>query len=239
MVKRYPGTCRTDRCRWAARWSPGGPTAQATVPATKAGRLHHRSTCAHRPISVRGASHRSLAWATHKGGRSGDRAAALRPPDLLRITRGVDRVTRQGVGRTGCGLRDPRTPCRGGISRSWRTFHGQGEHLLRSHPYGRKRELLELPGAADRLRSRRGRTGRLIENPEPGSPSTNQVRESVLSSPSRSQEPSGCSAKALIRPSPKLPTSRSPLNRPKPAGAGAIPQGALSWPWVAIRVIRF
>ena len=176
MVKRYPGTCRTDRCRWAARWSPGGPSAQATVPATKAGRLHHRSTCAHRPISVRGASHRSLAWATHQGGRSGDRAAALRPPDLLRITRGVDRVTRQGVGRTGCGLRDPRTPCRGGISRSWRTFHGQGERLLRSHPYGRKRELLELPGAADRLRSRRGRTGRLIENPrtwfafdEPGS----------------------------------------------------------------------
>jgi hypothetical protein len=28
MVKRYPGTCRTDRCRWAASCSPAGAFAQ-------------------------------------------------------------------------------------------------------------------------------------------------------------------------------------------------------------------
>jgi hypothetical protein len=87
VATRYPGTCRTDRCRWAATCSPAGAFGQATVPATKAGRLHNRSTCAHQPVSIRGASHRSRAWARHQGCRSGDRAAALRPPDLVRITR--------------------------------------------------------------------------------------------------------------------------------------------------------
>ena len=35
--------------------------------------------------------------------------------------------------------------------------------------------------------------------------------------------------KALMWPSPKLPTSRSPLNCPKLLGARAMPQGELSW----------
>ena len=36
-------------------------------------------------------------------------------------------------------------------------------------------------------------------------------------------------------PSPKLPTSRSPLKRPKLSGATARPQGAFSWPCCATR----
>ena len=50
IVKRYRGTCRTDRCRWAASCSPAGAFAQARLPATKAGRLNNRSTCARRPV---------------------------------------------------------------------------------------------------------------------------------------------------------------------------------------------
>jgi hypothetical protein len=90
IVKRYPGTCRTGRCRWAASRSPGGPSAQTRLPATKAGRLNDRSTCARRPVSIRGASTDRAPGQRTRGGRSGDRAAALRPPDLLRITRGFE-----------------------------------------------------------------------------------------------------------------------------------------------------
>ena len=41
--------------------------------------------------------------------------------------------------------------------------------------------------------------------------------------------------KAWIRPSPKLPISRSPENWPKFAGAIVMPHGELSTPWVAKR----
>src|SRR5436190_21891807 len=46
--------------------------------------------------------------------------------------------------------------------------------------------------------------------------------------PARSKPPFASGAYALILPSPKLPTSRSLLNRPKSDGAHASPHGALS-----------
>src|SRR5579863_8108018 len=45
-------------------------------------------------------------------------------------------------------------------------------------------------------------------------------------------------AKMLIFPSPKLPISTSPASEPNPAGATAIPQGALSAPAVANRLTK-
>src|SRR5439155_16512379 len=48
------------------------------------------------------------------------------------------------------------------------------------------------------------------------------------STPARSKPPFASGAYALILPSPKLPTSRSPLKRPKSAGAHASPHGAFN-----------
>src|SRR5436190_1910502 len=53
--------------------------------------------------------------------------------------------------------------------------------------------------------------------------------------PAGCQVPSGACAYAWIVPSPKLPTSRSPLNVPKLSGAFARPHGASSCPRVATR----
>src|SRR6266487_2090117 len=59
------------------------------------------------------------------------------------------------------------------------------------------------------------------------------------STPARSKLPFASGAYALILPSPKLPTSRSPLQRPKSDGAHASPHGAFSWPCWATRATRF
>jgi hypothetical protein len=45
-------------------------------------------------------------------------------------------------------------------------------------------------------------------------------------------------SKALMRPLPKLPTSRSPEKRPKPAGAMAMPQGAFNNPRLTTRAMN-
>src|SRR6058998_3597647 len=72
------------------------------------------------------------------------------------------------------------------------------------------------------------------------SPSMTSLRPSaVRSAPMSSNVPSGSSWYAFTWPSPKLPTSRSPPNRPKLAGASARPHGAFSWPCCATRTSRF
>jgi hypothetical protein len=70
--ERYPARCRTDRCRWAA--------SSLTAPAPTL-------------ISIRRESHRSRLGEQPGAKRSGDRAAALRPPDLVSITRGLGPAT--------------------------------------------------------------------------------------------------------------------------------------------------
>jgi hypothetical protein len=86
-----PGTCRTDRCRWAASrsaaaHSPGRNPATETAPETI--ELTRRPPSG----SALRATQRSCS-SNNQGGRSGDQAAAPRPPDRLRITRGLDPVT--------------------------------------------------------------------------------------------------------------------------------------------------
>src|SRR5207247_7396351 len=58
------------------------------------------------------------------------------------------------------------------------------------------------------------------------------------SSPSCVYVPLAPRAYALIWPSPKFPTSRSPLKRPTSDGACASPHGAFSWPGSATRATR-
>src|SRR2546429_3324768 len=72
------------------------------------------------------------------------------------------------------------------------------------------------------------------------SPSMTSFRPSaVRSDPMSSKVPSDVSWYAFTWPSPKLPTIRSPPNRPKLAGASARPHGAFNWPCCATRTSRF
>src|SRR5881396_3220290 len=87
-------------------------------------------------------------------------------------------------------------------------------------------------------------TGPLLTVPCPNrnaqSPSMTSFRPSVVrSAPMSSNVPSGVSWYAFTWPSPKLPMSRSPPNRPKLAGASARPHGAFNRPCCATRTSRF
>jgi hypothetical protein len=81
MVKRYPGTCRTDRCRWAASCPLAAPST-GNIPTTKPPETISRMTRwfqrarSNSPISP------GQAIRTRE---SGDRAAAPRPPDVVSI----------------------------------------------------------------------------------------------------------------------------------------------------------
>jgi len=90
-----------------------------------------------------------------------------------------------------------------------------------------------LEEAIDRVVA--GPAAALLPKPIPHRPSIQIGRWSVpLRTPCGTQ-PSAVSRNAWIRPSPKLPTSTSPLNLPNPSGAFAMPHGALRSPADAIR----
>ena len=88
LATRYPGTCRTDRCRWAASCSQAPLHRPQSLPPRQAVFTIGLPAPISRLAFVGHPTDR--AWARHQGARSGDRAAALRPPDLVRITRGFD-----------------------------------------------------------------------------------------------------------------------------------------------------
>jgi hypothetical protein len=92
MVKRYPGTCRTDRCRWAASCSPAGAFAQHSRchqarPSTPSVCLRHQPVSGRvagiPPIARLGESPRREVGRPGCGSpaaRRGEHNARLRPP---------------------------------------------------------------------------------------------------------------------------------------------------------------
>src|SRR5439155_15955603 len=126
---------------------------------------------------------------------------------------------------------------------------GRGEQLRGGKSPRRRRGL--IPGRRGRVHAAASLTpnkpwlsssGPAVKNSELVGPETPPVPNSRAQSPSivigtppaprstpaRSKPPFASGAYALILPSPKLPTSRSPLKRPKSAGAHASPHGAFN-----------
>jgi hypothetical protein len=127
FAERYPARCRTDRCRWAASSLPAPSTGSAG--------------------SAFAAQLTDRVWASNQGGRSGDQAAALRPPDLVSITRGLGPAKQRA--RLGG---PPKTPCQLTLpAASWLKTESA---LLRRRRHTGK----ELPDAPERsFRVRRNR----------------------------------------------------------------------------------